>query len=156
MLSRWVHCGKLRESQETLIAVHTSPDHLISAKFKQEGVIPDNWFIIFEKLFFCWVDIAFQTTNPPACDRAERFSAPLVSNTLKSNSWGGDPSEQISPWHPFLQSDTKRNGSVMHYACVHDEVRPEFIEAYTMASNFFCSRSVVRLCLQSWSSSLVD
>ncbi|GJW82193.1 hypothetical protein Tco_0146168 [Tanacetum coccineum] len=40
------------ENVESFLAVHTSPDHLIRTYFKQEGVVPEIVFNIFEKLVF--------------------------------------------------------------------------------------------------------
>nr|GFC34429.1 hypothetical protein [Tanacetum cinerariifolium] len=40
------------ENVESFFAVHTPPDHLIRAYFKQKGVVPKIVFHVFEKLVF--------------------------------------------------------------------------------------------------------
>ncbi|GJV52744.1 hypothetical protein Tco_1448485 [Tanacetum coccineum] len=52
------------ENVESFLAVHTSSDHLIRTDFKQEGVIPEVVFNVFEKLVFCWDDISLTTKFP--------------------------------------------------------------------------------------------
>nr|GFB53123.1 hypothetical protein [Tanacetum cinerariifolium] len=40
------------ENVESFFAVHTPPDHLIRADFKQKGVVPKIVSLVFEKLVF--------------------------------------------------------------------------------------------------------
>ncbi|GJR24772.1 hypothetical protein Tco_0973299 [Tanacetum coccineum] len=105
---RWVLCGKLMRSQE-LIAVHTCLIPCSAQYFKQEGVVPEIVFNIFEKLVFLLgrhtlhnestrgiIAVFIRVFQSGQDDRLRGFSAPFVSIKFESKFLeDGEPSEAI-------------------------------------------------------------
>nr|GEW37893.1 hypothetical protein [Tanacetum cinerariifolium] len=109
------------ENVESFFAVHTPPNHLIRTNLKQERVIPKIVFHVFEKLVFL-----------------------LGCHTLGNEVTRVSSAEQSRLGILFGKEILKGGMIRMHYAFVHNQIRPEFFECIHYCQHLFFCRSVIR------------